>query len=98
MLILDLLLFSCSPLLTETQKYGNLYEMIRELVLRSGVRIEYNRAVVDVDVEGPSVLLKDGELIEADMIVGADGTYSLVREKVVGYKERHSVGPYSTYS
>lgn len=72
--------------------------MIRELVLRSGVKIEYNRTVVDVDVEEPYVLLKSGELIKADMLVGADGTHSLVREKVVGYKEKHSIGPYNTYS
>ncbi|KAL5498513.1 hypothetical protein ACEPAH_1866 [Sanghuangporus vaninii] len=72
--------------------YADLYVMIRDLVLRSGVKIDYNMTVVDVDVDAPSVLLESGETIHADLIVGADGSHSLVRQKLVGHKEKQEVG------
>lgn len=71
--------------------------MIRELATRSGVQIDYDVSVVDVDVSAPSVLLNDGERLRADMVVGADGRFSLTRERLVGRKEKHSIGPYTTY-
>lgn len=72
--------------------------MIRGLVIRSGVKIDYNTAVLDVDVDEPSVLLEGGKKIQADLIVGADGTEGIVREKVVGSKDTQSIGSFHYYS
>ena len=65
--------------------------MIRDLTVRSGVRIDYNSTVVDVDINAPSVTLESGETIHADLVVGADGSYSLVRQKLVGRKEKREI-------
>lgn len=70
--------------------------MMRDLALRSGARIDYNCNVVDVNVDEASVLLEGGERIHADMVIGADGTTSLVR-KVVAGEEAIEKGPYTTY-
>ncbi|KAI5121812.1 hypothetical protein M0805_009804 [Coniferiporia weirii] len=78
--------------------YADLHDMVRELAVRSGVRIEYNTQVVDIDVHRSSVLLAGGKRLRADLIVGADGVRSLTREKIVGYKEVHKIGPYTTYT
>ena len=72
--------------------------MIHELAVASGVRIDYNCTVVDVDLSEPSVLLESGERLRGDMIVGADGPYSIVRERIVGRKENHKSGPFSAYT
>ncbi|THH08949.1 hypothetical protein EW145_g2356 [Phellinidium pouzarii] len=68
------------------------------LVIGSGVRIDYNALVVDVNIDEPFVVLESGRRINTDMVVGADGTFSLAREKIVGHKEAHKIGPYTTYS
>ena len=68
-------------------QYADLLEMIRDLTVRSGVKIEYNSTVVDVNIDAPYVVLKGGEKIDADLIVGADGSHSVVRQKLVGKKE-----------
>ncbi|KAG2064822.1 FAD/NAD(P)-binding domain-containing protein [Suillus decipiens] len=46
--------------------------------------IRVNCRVVSVDPSKPSVTLESGEVISADLIVGADGIKSITREYVVG--------------
>ncbi|KAH8833910.1 hypothetical protein DL96DRAFT_1703549 [Flagelloscypha sp. PMI_526] len=46
--------------------------------LRLGAR------VVTIDPEAPSVTLESGEVVSGDMILGADGIKSIIREVVVG--------------
>ena len=41
--------------------------------------------VVSVDPEAPSVTLESGEIIKADLIIGADGVKSCVQQAVLGY-------------
>lgn len=74
--------------------------MMLDLIILSGVEVEFGTEVVDMDVESevPSVTLADGRQIRADFIVGADGPFGLTRQKVVGYKEDPVYGPHSTYS
>ncbi|KAK1711919.1 uncharacterized protein BDZ83DRAFT_757201 [Colletotrichum acutatum] len=48
--------------------------------------------VIGVDVEEGKVKLKDGEEVTADVIVGADGIHSLVRQPVIGGPS-HMVSP-----
>ncbi|KAK1598865.1 uncharacterized protein LY79DRAFT_699633 [Colletotrichum navitas] len=49
--------------------------------------------VEEVDVEMGTVWLRDGSEVEADVIVGADGIHSFVRQAIVGEPPRfHSTG------
>lgn len=48
------------------------------------VTIRTNSRVVAVDPSKPSLTLESGEVVHADLIVGADGVKSLTREFVVG--------------
>ena len=72
--------------------------MTDELAAFAGVKVEYSSEVVDVDVEEGTVTLADGRRITADLIVGADGPYSIARQAIVGEKEEFEIGPYCTYS
>lgn len=73
---------------------GRLVSIMRpdlELVLReslpTGVRIRYGTGPVRVDdtgSDGVRVTLTDGEVLTADLLVGADGVHSTVRTTVFG--------------
>jgi geranylgeranyl reductase family protein len=54
-----------------------------QLACQAGVKFQDNRTVIDVSVRptGVLVMLKDGETIEADVVVGCDGMRSVVAEK-----------------
>jgi salicylate hydroxylase len=58
--------------------------MLEEHAIQEGVQIRYNSKVVHVESESVSVLLKDGERISSDVVIGADGFRSLVRTAVIG--------------
>ena len=49
-----------------------------------GVEIKLNSFVAGVDESAPSVTLHNGDVIKADMIVGADGIKSRIREGILG--------------
>ena len=72
--------------------------MTHELVALAGIKVEYSSEVVSVDDESGTVTLADGRQITADLIVGADGPYSVARQAIVGEKEELEIGPYCTYS
>jgi salicylate hydroxylase len=46
--------------------------------------LRLNSRVISVDATPPSVTLQTGEVIFADLVIGADGVKSIVREAVVG--------------
>lgn len=60
--------------------------------------MDFGAEVVDVDISEPSVLLGNGERLYGNIIIGAEGTESIVREWIVGYQEELKVGPYTSYS
>ena len=64
----------------------------------SGVQIDFNCEAVDVDVKKGTVKLATGEVLKADVIVGADGATSIVRERMVGRKENSQAGPFTGYT
>ena len=68
-----------------------------DLTEASGVRIDFDANVVDVDLAKPCVVLASGERIFTDMVVGADGYQSIVRERMVGEREEPRIGPYTGY-
>lgn len=49
-----------------------------------GVKIQLNSCVTSIDFSAPSVTLKTGDTITADLIVGADGLKSRCREEMMG--------------
>ncbi|KAL0931218.1 uncharacterized protein CTRU02_213953 [Colletotrichum truncatum] len=47
-------------------------------------RVVHEMEVTEVDIEAGKVTLKDGEVVAADVIVGADGIHSIVRQAILG--------------
>ncbi|KAJ7220572.1 hypothetical protein GGX14DRAFT_354471 [Mycena pura] len=75
-------------------QHGDLQNMLLGLATREGAEFRYNTTVTAVDCDSVSVTLDNGESLYADLIVGADGPDSLVRnvvvgEPVTGYKDGH---------
>lgn len=60
------------------------YDVLYANALSTGVEVRRNALVTQVDPLGASVTLSNGEIINADLIIGADGYESLVREVVLG--------------
>ncbi|KAF2731483.1 putative salicylate hydroxylase [Polyplosphaeria fusca] len=62
------------------------HRVLLEEAKRLGVKVELRAWVVDVDFEKTSVTLngREADPIETDIIVGADGLYSTLREKLLG--------------
>ena len=58
-----------------------------------GVDIRYNSRVVDVDLEGPGIILENGETHHGDMVIVCDGIWSQTRQLVVG---EHATQPQPT--
>jgi salicylate hydroxylase len=50
-----------------------LQETLAQVAKERGVKIRFGCLVVAVDLDKPAVTLKDGEILEADLIIGADG-------------------------
>ncbi|KAH6897967.1 hypothetical protein BKA70DRAFT_746493 [Coprinopsis sp. MPI-PUGE-AT-0042] len=49
--------------------------------------VRLNSRVVDIDPSTPSVTLSSGEIVKGDLLIGADGLHSRVRDTVVGHKD-----------
>ena len=71
--------------------------MLLSLALESGVEIDFDCEVIDVDPTKPTVTLASGEEIGADIIIGADGGYSLVREALFGDQDEFKCGHLTCY-
>ncbi|RYO96261.1 hypothetical protein DL765_011642 [Monosporascus sp. GIB2] len=52
------------------------------------VAVHPGSRVVGYEPRAPSVTLASGEVIEGDVVIGADGVHSLASETVLGYKSR----------
>jgi salicylate hydroxylase len=59
-------------------------QIMYENALKLGVEIRLGCRIKDIDQSKPSLLLENGELLKADLIVGADGVRSQVRTAVPG--------------
>jgi salicylate hydroxylase len=62
--------------------------MLYELAQRAGVTIRLSSLVESIDPSAPSLTLANGQTIRCDLIVGADGVKSKIREVVVGGPDR----------
>ncbi|TDL17809.1 FAD/NAD(P)-binding domain-containing protein [Rickenella mellea] len=67
----------------------DLHAMLAEIATtHENVTIRLNSTVVGVDPEKPTVTLADGSVVKGDLVVGADGLKSMVRDVVVGRPDR----------
>ena len=66
--------------------------MIYDLAIGAGATIQFGATVVTVDPMAPSVTLANGEILEADLIIGSDGYRSLCRQVVEEGNGEASVG------
>ena len=66
-------------------------------VAELGIALHMGTEVVAFDEWKPSVFLKDGTEVEADIIIGADGIKSRTRELVLGFKDAPKSSGYACY-
>jgi salicylate hydroxylase len=52
---------------------ADLQQVLYQAAVKHGINLRLGCAVVSVDDENPAVVIKGGERIPADIIVGADG-------------------------
>ncbi|KAG9101951.1 hypothetical protein FRC06_002463 [Ceratobasidium sp. 370] len=67
---------------------ADLHRMIYELAQTVGVTIRLSSHVKFINPSKPSLALSTGEVVYCDLIVGADGVKSMIREVVVGAPDR----------
>ncbi|KAI0343353.1 FAD/NAD(P)-binding domain-containing protein [Trametopsis cervina] len=70
--------------------YHDVHELIYGAAVESGAQIDFGVTVTEV-IPGnpkPSVKLSTGEIVTGDIIIGADGPRSMVREVVVGEEDQ----------
>ncbi|CAE6436076.1 unnamed protein product [Rhizoctonia solani] len=67
---------------------ADLHRWLYELAEQAGVTIRLASTVKSIDPSMPSLTLSNGETIRCDLIVGADGVKSAIREVVVGGPDR----------
>ncbi|KAL2822451.1 hypothetical protein BJX63DRAFT_417549 [Aspergillus granulosus] len=59
---------------------SDFHRVLLDEATRLGVEVRLNAEVVDVDFEGPEVILAGGERVAGDVMIGADGLHSRVRD------------------
>ena len=69
--------------LTLSSQYGELFSIFHDLAKEAGVDLHFDTKVVSIDPWQGSVICEDGRQWNADIVVGADGTESIVRSVVV---------------
>ena len=65
-----------------TLKRSALADVLAREAAGRGAQVRYGARVASVDAAAGAVVLEDGERLEADVVVGADGVRSLVRRAV----------------
>ncbi|KAF9221342.1 FAD/NAD(P)-binding domain-containing protein [Gyrodon lividus] len=64
--------------------YQDLHAMLYSAAKSAGIQISYNMTVTKVSANPPRVELASGRTLYADLVIGADGSHSIVREAVEG--------------
>lgn len=73
-------------------QHEDLHRMLYKLALDAGATVQFDAKVVDINPGKPSVRLRTGETISADVLIGADGFRSRVRDVVLG-SSKHIATP-----
>jgi geranylgeranyl reductase family protein len=59
-----------------------------ELAAKKGARVFQGRIVSSIDLQNRAIILADGQKIQADFIIGADGVNSRVSKLIAGSRDR----------
>ncbi|KAL5483575.1 hypothetical protein ACEPAI_8807 [Sanghuangporus weigelae] len=62
--------------------YSDLLEQVRELAISAGAVIQFGATVTTIDPSKPSVKLSTGEVLSADIVIGADGYHSICQQAI----------------
>lgn len=66
------------------EKFGGPYVQLHRADLQkalfqkassNGVRVYTNSRIVDIDVEAPAIVLEDGQTVQVDLVIAADGEF-----------------------
>lgn len=71
----------------------DLAEIVRQRAVNAGARISYGKKVkgVEQDAKSVTVITDDGERLTYDLLIGADGLHSVVREAIgIGVEPEHT--------
>ncbi|EJD53915.1 FAD/NAD(P)-binding domain-containing protein [Auricularia subglabra TFB-10046 SS5] len=75
----------------------DLRDIALKLATAAGVKVTYDSKAVGVDLDGPCVMLENGNILDADLIVGADGVAGAVRSVVLEESDGEPQAPTSHY-
>ena len=84
-------------------KHEDLHRLLYELATSLGVRVDFNRAVVAIEPgddtsPSPKVTLSTGEVLTPDLLIGADGPRSVVRQAVLGRPDNAEPSELTVYT
>ncbi|KZO91484.1 FAD/NAD(P)-binding domain-containing protein [Calocera viscosa TUFC12733] len=63
---------------------ADFHRMLDDLASGAGVQIRLGAAVTAIDADAPAVTLRSGETLACDLLIGADGVKSMIRQVIVG--------------
>ena len=76
---------------------GDYHGVFLQAVRDAGIDIHMGHEIVAFNEHDPSIIFADGQKVQADVIVGADGIKSLARELVLGFKDYPRSSGYSCF-
>lgn len=70
-------------------QHEDAHRLVHKIATAAGAKLLYGTTVVKVAPgnSGPSVTLATGEVLTADIVIGADGSHSFVRRTVFDYED-----------
>ncbi|KZT63264.1 FAD/NAD(P)-binding domain-containing protein [Daedalea quercina L-15889] len=69
-------------------QHSDLCQLLYDAAVALQVHIRHNANVVEIEPDDGAVMLESGEILRADIIIGADGERGLCRRLVLGREER----------
>ncbi|KAF7336870.1 FAD/NAD(P)-binding domain-containing protein [Mycena venus] len=83
-----------SPMIGLLCHRSDLYEELKRLAIGEGegprAKLHLGAKVVACDPEKATITLNNGEVIEADLVLGADGVHSVIRTHILGEVQKAS--------
>ncbi|KAH9849277.1 FAD/NAD-P-binding domain-containing protein [Lenzites betulinus] len=64
----------------------SLYKVLYDAAMAAGIEVRMGAEVEEIDPDSPTVKLVSGEILTADVLVGADGEFGKARQVVAGEK------------